>query len=103
VLLAASAALVPMSLRRHRGRRSVAEQRRDDRLAWVSLGLMGLFSSLFVLTLLRDAALFLAGSSTSSAAPRSPRLGERAARPRCRWSPSPSRCSACGTRAGRPA
>jgi len=61
VLLLASAALVPMSLRRHRRRRSVAEQRRDDRLAWVSLGLMGLFSSMFVLTLLRDAALFLAG------------------------------------------
>ena len=64
VLLLASAALVPMSLRRHRGRRSVAEQRRDDRLAWVSLGLMGLFSSMFVLTLLRDAVelvLLLAG------------------------------------------
>jgi predicted MPP superfamily phosphohydrolase len=59
-LLLASAALVPMSLRRHRRRRSLAEQRRDDRLAWVSLGLMGLFSSLFVLTALRDLALFAA-------------------------------------------
>jgi predicted MPP superfamily phosphohydrolase len=59
-LLLASAALVPMSLRRHRRRRSLAEQRRDDRLAWVSLGLMGLFSSTFVLTVLRDVALFVA-------------------------------------------
>jgi len=53
-LLLASALLVPLSLRRHRGRRSAAQQRRGDRLAWVSLGLMGLFSSLFVLTFLRD-------------------------------------------------
>jgi predicted MPP superfamily phosphohydrolase len=55
-LLLASAALVPLSLRRHRGRRSAARRRRDDRLAWLSLGLMGLFSSLFVLSVLRDAA-----------------------------------------------
>jgi predicted MPP superfamily phosphohydrolase len=59
-LLLASVTLVPMSLRRHRRRRSAAEQRRDDRLAWASLGLMGLFSSLFVLTVLRDVVLVAA-------------------------------------------
>jgi hypothetical protein len=53
-VLLASAFLVPTALRRHRGRRSAAAQRRADRLAWVSLGLMGLFSSLFVLTFVRD-------------------------------------------------
>jgi len=56
LLLLVSALLVPMALRRPRGRRSAHERRRDDRLAWASLGLMGLFSSLFVLTLLRDLA-----------------------------------------------
>jgi hypothetical protein len=60
-LLLASAALIPLALRRPRGHRSHARQRRDDALAWLSLGLMGLFSSLFVLTVLRDAALALAG------------------------------------------
>jgi hypothetical protein len=55
-LLAASAVLVPMAMRRPRGKRSRAARRRDDQLAWVSMGLMGLFSSLFVLTFLRDAA-----------------------------------------------
>jgi predicted MPP superfamily phosphohydrolase len=51
---------MPLALRRPRGRRSLAEQRRDDALAWISLGLMGLFSSLFVLTVLRDVVLLLA-------------------------------------------
>ena len=55
VLLAASAFLVPFSLRRRRGKRTPQEVRRSDLLAWVSLSLMGLFSSLFVLTLVRDA------------------------------------------------
>ena len=53
-LLLASAVLVPQSLRRHRGKRSAAAQRRGDLLAWAALGLMGLFSSLWVLTVLRD-------------------------------------------------
>ena len=54
-LLAASAVLVPFSLRRRKGKRTPQEVRRSDLLAWVSLSLMGLFSSLFVLTLVRDA------------------------------------------------
>ncbi len=64
VLLAASAGLVPFSLRRRKGKRTPQEVRRSDMLAWASLTLMGLFSSLFVLTLLRDAVavvLWLAG------------------------------------------
>ena len=54
VLLAVSAALVPLALRRRRGKRTPEEIRRSDMIAWASLTLMGLFSSLFVLTLLRD-------------------------------------------------
>ena len=64
VLLAVSAGLVPLALRRRKGKRTPEEIRRSDLLAWASLTLMGLFSSLFVLTLLRDVAaivLFLAG------------------------------------------
>ena len=64
VLLAASACLVPFSLRRRKGKRTPREVRRSDLLAWASLTLMGLFSSLFVLTLLRDGVelvLWLAG------------------------------------------
>jgi len=64
VLLAVSAGLVPLALRRRKGKRTPEEIRRSDLLAWASLTLMGLFSSLFVLTLLRDIvaiALFLAG------------------------------------------
>ena len=64
VLLAASACLVPFSLRRRKGKRTPQEVRRSDMLAWASLTLMGLFSSLFVLTLLRDGValvLWLAG------------------------------------------
>lgn len=66
VLLAVSAGLVPLALRRRKGKRTPEEIRRSDLLAWASLTLMGLFSSLFVLTLLRDVAaivLFLAGLS----------------------------------------
>jgi len=54
VLLAVSAAMVPLALRRRKGKRTPQEIRRSDMLAWASLTLMGLFSSLFVLTLLRD-------------------------------------------------
>jgi len=54
VLLAVSAALVPLALRRRRGKRTQEEIRRSDMLAWASLTLMGLFSSLFVLTVIRD-------------------------------------------------
>ena len=64
VLLAVSAGLVPLALRRRKGKRTPEEIRRSDLLAWASLTLMGLFSSLFVLTLLRDVVvvvLLLAG------------------------------------------
>ena len=63
-LLALSAALVPLGLRRRKGKRTPEEVRRSDLLAWASLTTMGLFSSLFVLTLLRDVValvLWLAG------------------------------------------
>jgi len=59
VLLALSAGLVPLALRRRRGKRTPAEIRRSDLLAWASLTLMGLFSSLFVLTVIRDLAELL--------------------------------------------
>ncbi|HSI52330.1 MAG TPA: metallophosphoesterase [Ramlibacter sp.] len=56
VLLAASALLMPMGLlsRRRAGRAGA------DVLAWAGLLLMGLFSSLFVGTVLRDAVLLVA-------------------------------------------
>ena len=53
-LLFISAGMVPLGLRRRRGKRTPAEVRRSDLLAWASLTLMGLFSSLFVLTVVRD-------------------------------------------------
>ena len=59
VLLAVSAALVPLALRRRKGKRTPEEIRRSDMLAWASLTLMGLFSSLFVLTLLRDVVVIV--------------------------------------------
>ncbi|MDB5958020.1 metallophosphoesterase [Ramlibacter sp.] len=61
VLLLASAVLVPAALLARRLLRSVAAA---DRLTWVGMLFMGLFSSLFVLTVLRDVlllALHLAG------------------------------------------
>ena len=54
--LLASALLMPLGLLARRVRR----QPLSDRLAWAGLLAMGLFSSLFVLTLLRDALLMLA-------------------------------------------
>ena len=54
--LAASAVLLPLGLLARRR----ASGTRTDRLAWLGLVGMGLFSSLFVLTVLRDAALLLA-------------------------------------------
>jgi uncharacterized protein len=56
VLLIASALLLPMGLVARRVRR----QPLADRLTWAGALAMGLFSSLFVLTLLRDAVLLLA-------------------------------------------
>jgi len=72
LLLLVSALLVPGALRRPRARRSAAQQRRDDRLAWLSLGLMGLFSSLFVLTLARDAIELLLWGAAALGAPALP-------------------------------
>jgi len=63
-LLLISTGMVPLGLRRRRGKRTPEEVRRSDLLAWASLTLMGLFSSLFALTLIRDAVelvLWLAG------------------------------------------
>ena len=56
MVLAASTVLLPLGLM---GRRRVAGPW-ADRLAWAGLVGMGLFSSLFVLTVLRDVALLLA-------------------------------------------
>ena len=53
LLMLASALLMPMTLLA----RSVRSQPLADRLAWAGALAMGLFSSLFVLTLLRDVAL----------------------------------------------
>jgi predicted MPP superfamily phosphohydrolase len=54
LVLLASALLVPATMRRRRGKRTPEQVRRADLLSWASMTLMGLFSSLFVLALLRD-------------------------------------------------
>ena len=56
VVLLASSLLLPMGLLAHR----VAKGALADRLAWVGLLCMGLFSSLLVLTALRDVLVLLA-------------------------------------------
>jgi predicted MPP superfamily phosphohydrolase len=70
-LLVASALLMPMGLIARR----VRAQPWSDRLAWVGSIAMGLFSSLFVLTVLRD-ALLLAAALVSLIAPGTLALGE---------------------------
>jgi predicted MPP superfamily phosphohydrolase len=55
-LLVASAVLVPSGLLARR----IAKPPRADALAWVGLPFLGLFSSLFVLTVLRDGLLLVA-------------------------------------------
>ncbi len=72
LLLAGSAILVPFALRRRQGKRTPAQIRRSDLLAWASLTLMGLFSSLFVLTLIRDALELLVVIAGLLGAPRPP-------------------------------
>lgn len=52
-LLIASTLLIPMAMMS----RGMPDRRRADRLAWAGFIAMGLFSSLLVLTVLRDAAL----------------------------------------------
>ncbi len=56
LMLAASALLMPLALLARR----VRSPRGADALAWAGMLCMGLFSSLFVLTLARDAVLLLA-------------------------------------------
>jgi uncharacterized protein len=64
LLLLASTGLTPLGLTARRFK----SQPLSDRLAWTGMLFMGLFSSLFVLTLLRDAAL-LAGLGVLAVAP----------------------------------
>jgi hypothetical protein len=64
LLLLASTVLTPLGLTARRFK----SQPLSDRMAWTGMLFMGLFSSLFVLTLLRDAAL-LAGLGVLAAAP----------------------------------
>lgn len=64
LVLLASTVLTPLGLTARRFK----SQPLSDRLAWTGLLAMGLFSSLFVLTLLRDAAL-LAGLAVLAVAP----------------------------------
>jgi len=56
LLLLASSVLTPLGLVARR----VAKPPAADRLAWAGLLFMGLFSSLFVFTVLRDAVLLVA-------------------------------------------
>src|SRR5882757_1788119 len=56
VLLVAFCLFIPVSMRA----RSMLDRKLADRMSWVGLTAMGFFSSLFVLTLLRD--LVLAGT-----------------------------------------
>lgn len=62
--LALSACLVPLALL---GRFVTANQARADRLSWLGGLAMGLFSSVLVLTLLRDLGLLLAGAPSLAA------------------------------------
>lgn len=56
LVLLVSTAVMPLGLTARR----ILSQPLSDRVAWTGMLFMGLFSSLFVLTLLRDAALLLA-------------------------------------------
>jgi predicted MPP superfamily phosphohydrolase len=55
LLLVASVLLIPLGM----AARNISQQPLSDRLAWVGLLMMGLFSSLLMLTALRDIALLL--------------------------------------------
>lgn len=66
LLLAVSAALAPLGLA---ARRLALRQSTADRLAWAGMLALGLFSSLLVLTLLRDAALLLLAGVSRAAGP----------------------------------
>lgn len=56
LVLLASCAVIPLSV----GLGPKRDRRRADRIAWVGLTAMGFFSTLFILTLLRDVMLLLA-------------------------------------------
>jgi predicted MPP superfamily phosphohydrolase len=64
-LMLVSAVLVPLGVRAPH----IRAQPLSDRLAWAGLPALGLFSSLFVMTLLRDLGLFLAWLGASLFAP----------------------------------
>jgi predicted MPP superfamily phosphohydrolase len=61
VALLAACAIIPFSV----GLRSMTDRRLADRIAWVGLTTMGFFSTLFVMTVLRD--VFLLGAHLLSA------------------------------------
>jgi predicted MPP superfamily phosphohydrolase len=56
IVLFAACAIIPISL----NTRAMRDRTRADRIAWIGLTLMGFFSSLFIMTLLRD--VFLLGA-----------------------------------------
>src|SRR4051812_16513786 len=60
LILVASLVLMPLGMSRRRRTGEGRENRTAERLAWAGLVAMGSFSSLFVLTVLRDVALLLA-------------------------------------------
>jgi uncharacterized protein len=61
-------AMIPLSV----GARSIRNRKLADRLAWVGLTMMGFFSSLFVMTVLRDGVLL--GAHLTLPAPRAAAL-----------------------------
>lgn len=75
VVLCAACAVIPLSV----GRRAVKNRNLADRIAWVGLITMGLLSSLFIATLLRDIFLLLAHLVFSA-----PRAGALSV-PSARW------------------
>ena len=64
LVLAASCILMPLSMLT----RSLERKTLADRITWAGMLLMGLFSSLLVLTLLRDLFLLVAGLVATAAA-----------------------------------
>ena len=62
VILLAACAIIPLSVRA----RSLQNRPMADRLAWIGLTAMGFFSSLFIMTLLRDVFLLCARVTLSA-------------------------------------
>ena len=67
-VLLIACAIIPISV----GTRSIRNRKLADRLAWVGLTTMGFFSSLFVITVLRD--VFLLGAHLTLSGPRADAL-----------------------------